>query len=95
MTHTEAMATVELGGDERDVLVRAYVESVRLYGGSRGFAIDGDIEAFVDGKWTDFDSLDTGKRDRELASEAICDAAEADLPSEPCGVPAFWTGRYT
>ena len=49
--HTEAEATVELGGDERDVLVRAYVERCRLYGGSWGCRIDGDVQAFVSARF--------------------------------------------
>ena len=90
MIHTEAEATVELGGDERDVLVRAYVERCRLYGGSMGYRIDGDIEVFVDGKWTDLDTLDATALDQRIIDEAICDAAELD---EPVGAECHWGGR--
>lgn len=85
MKHTEALATVELGGDERDVLVRAYVERCRLYGGSMGYRLDGDAEAFVDGRWVDLDALDASRADREIIEQAICDAAELDAPDEPVG----------
>ena len=76
MSPTEAMATVELGGDERDVLVRAYVERTRLYGGSMGYRIDGDVEAFIDGAWVDIEKLSPTKLDLRIIDEAICDAAE-------------------
>ena len=77
MTHTEATATVELGGEERDVLVRAYVERTRIYGGSMGYRIDGEVEAFIDGEWRDLEDLGPTKLDLRIIDEAICDAAEA------------------
>ena len=86
MIHTEAEATVELGGDERDVIVRAYVERCRLYGGSWGYRIDGDVQAYVGGGWVDLDTLDPTPLDLRIIDEAICDAAELD---EPVGAPAF------
>lgn len=83
--HTEATATVELGGEERDVLVRAYVERTRLYGGNTlAFAIDGEIEAFVGGRWVDAATLDATPVDLRIMREAICDVAEFDAYGRNC-----------
>lgn len=78
MNYTEATTTVELGGEERDVQVRAYVERVRLYGGSMGYRIDGDAQALIDGAWLDVDTLSPTPLDLRLIEEAICDAAECE-----------------
>ena len=73
MNYTEATATVELGGDERDVQVRAYVERSR-----DGYRIDGDVEALIDGEWMVV--MSASPLDLRIIDEAICDAAESSAP---------------
>lgn len=71
--HEQTTVTLTIAGDERDMEVRAYVSSERLYGGSYGATIDGDIEVLVHGEWIDIDLVDVAKGDKALADEAICD----------------------
>jgi hypothetical protein len=72
----EALVTLTVRGEEQDVFVRAHVE--REYQGGWLAYIDGDIEANVDGEWTDLDALGVDAKEAERAGDELCNAALED-----------------
>jgi hypothetical protein len=78
----EALVTLTVRGEEQDVFVRAHVER-ELFGRGWQAAIDGDIEANVDGKWTDLDALGVDAKEAARAGDELCDAALED-DSDQC-----------
>ena len=91
-TQYEITATLEVAGDEDDYPVRATmrIEPGAGVGGGWGAVLDGDIEARINGEWTDVDVLHiaAGTWDRleeslaELAFDDDGGADEADYRDE-------------
>ena len=73
----ETEVTLTVRGEEMDVSVRAYVER-ELFGRGWQAAIDGDVEALVDGKWQDLEALGVEAREIERAKDELCEAAHED-----------------
>lgn len=73
-------ATLEIAGDELDVSVRACVdvEPGAGIGGGHGAVMSGDMEAWWDGRWVDFDDLGIDASTRERLEESFAELAFQD-----------------
>lgn len=82
--YTEALVTLTVDGDERDVHVRAFVlvEPGLGMGGSIGAALDGGIDVRTGNDWFPIDSVNVDAGDEGRATEALCDVALNDDSSE-------------
>lgn len=72
--------TLTVGGAERDIAVRAYVETGWDVGSPNGFGatLDGDVEFRIDRKWVSAEEADLGDGDLARATEALQDMALDD-----------------
>ena len=90
--YTEAMVTVSVDGDEKDVAVRAFVHCAYGVGmgGSFGAELDGGIDVWIGhDEWCPIDSVNLGEGDEERITEALCERALDDAgdgldPDEFC-----------
>ncbi len=78
--YREAIVTLTIDGDERDVAVRGFVllEYGLGMGGGLGAQMDGDIEIMIGGEWCPVDSVNLDGGDEEAAEDALCREALDD-----------------
>ena len=72
----ERDVTVEVGGDERDVPMRAWVDV-----GVVGAALDGRPEMLLDGEWVEMD--DATRYEDALCEQAISEYADRYSDRDP------------
>ena len=74
----ERDVTIEVGGDERDVPMRAWVDVHAI-----GATLDGRIEVCIDGEWEEMDPKLADRVEDTLIEQAIQDETDAYDDRDP------------